>query len=131
MSSIFSKIQAREIPGHILFEDEHCFSILTIAPIREGHVLVIPRAEINHWDDLPTELAAHLMLVSQRIAKAIKFVVNCKRVGMSIIGLEVPHTHLHLIPINTIDDMNFANQKAANHEALAKTAVLLRAALQN
>lgn len=128
--SIFTQILAGEIPGHFVWEDEHCFSIMTIQPIREGHLLVIPKQEINHWDDVPPTLAAHLMQVAQQIAKGIKAAIPCRRVGLTVIGLEVPHTHIHLIPIDQMSDMDFARAAAVPAEALAEMAAALRATLQ-
>ncbi len=130
MSSVFTKILAGEIPGHFVWQDELCFAIMTIQPIREGHLMVIPRQEINHWDDVPPATAAHLMQVAQKIARAIKAVIPCKRIGVSIIGLEVPHTHIHLIPIDHMGDLDFKLARPAAPEALAATAASLRKALQ-
>jgi histidine triad (HIT) family protein len=129
MASVFTKILAGELPGHFIWKDEHCFSILTIQPIREGHLLVIPNEEINHWDDVPPATAAHLMHVAQTIAKGMKASFPCKRIGMTVIGLEVPHTHLHLIPIDEMADMDFARQRPETPEALAATATKLRQTL--
>lgn len=129
MASVFSMILAGEIPGHFVWKDDKSFAIMTIQPVREGHVLVIPREEIDHWDDVPADLAAHLMLVSQRIAKGIKAAYPCKRVGMAIVGLEVPHTHLHLYPIDQMSDFSFANARGSSAEALADAAARIRAAL--
>ena len=130
MASIFSKILEREIPGHFVWEDEHCFSIMTIQPIREGHLMVIPKMEVNHWDDVPGHIAAHLMQVAQKIAKAMKAVIPCKRIGMSVVGLEVPHTHIHLMPIDNMGDMDFSLAEEASQEELAATAELIRKTLQ-
>ena len=129
MPSIFSRIIAGELPGHFVWQDEHCVAIMTIEPIQPGHVLVIPRAEIDHWDDLPAALAGHLMSVSARLAKALKSAFACQRVSMMIVGLEVPHTHLHLVPINSMQDASFANARACDAEALAAAAERIRAAL--
>ncbi len=129
MASIFTRILAGELPGHFIWKDEHCFSILTIQPIREGHLMVIPNTEANHWDDVPPATAAHLMQVAQQLAKGIKAVIPCKRVGVTVIGLEVPHTHIHLIPIDNMADMDFSRQSPVPAESLAATAVKLRAAL--
>lgn len=129
MASIFTRILAGELPGHFIWKDEHCFSILTIQPIREGHLLVIPNTEVNHWDDVPPALAAHLMQVAQQIAKGIKAVIPCKRVGVTVIGLEVPHTHIHLIPIDSMGDMDFERQHPEPAERLAATAAKIRKAL--
>lgn len=129
MSSIFTKIIQGELPGHKVWEDDHAVAILTIEPIQEGHLLLIPRLEIDHWDDLPTELAAHLMSVSQMLAKALKKAFSCRRVSMMIIGLEVPHTHIHLTPINDMADANITNAKRAEGDSLAIAAEKIRAAL--
>lgn len=129
MASVFTKILAGELPGHFLWKDETCFSILTIQPIREGHLMVIPNQEVNHWDDVPPATAAHLMQVAQHLAKAIKAVIPCKRVGVSVVGLEVPHTHIHLMPIDSLADMDFMRQKPATQEELAAVAERLREAL--
>lgn len=129
MASIFTKIIAREIPGHFLWDDDLCIAILTIMPIREGHCMVIPKEEVNHWDDVPEDTARHLMSVSQKVAKAVKAVVPCKRIGVSIIGIEVPHTHIHLMPMDTTADMDFKNAREATPEALNATAAKIRAQL--
>jgi histidine triad (HIT) family protein len=129
MASIFTKILAGELPGHFVWKDELCFAIMTIQPIRAGHLIVIPNLEVNHWDDVPAATAAHLMQVSQRIAKGIKAVIPCKRVGVMVVGLEVPHTHLHLIPIDSMADMDFQHARALLPEELAVTAAAIREAL--
>ena len=129
MASIFTRILNREIPGHFVWRDETCFSIMTIQPIREGHVMVIPNQEVDHWDDVPADTAAHLIQVSQIIAKAIKQVITCKRIGVSVVGLEVPHTHIHLIPIDHMGDMDFARARAVPAEQLAATADQIRTVL--
>lgn len=129
MASIFTKILGGELPGHFVWKDELCFCILTIQPIRAGHAMVIPIEEVNHWDDVPPATAAHLMQVSQHIAKAIKATVRCKRVGMMVVGLEVPHTHIHIMPIDTMADMDFSHAHEQSHAVLADTAASLREAL--
>ena len=129
MASIFTKVINREIPGHFVWEDDLCISIMTIQPIRQGHLLVIPKAEVNHWDDMPEATATHLMTVCQKIAKAIKAVIPCSRIGVSIVGLEVPHTHIHLIPIDTFDDLDFKNAREMSEELLAATAAIIREVL--
>ena len=129
MASIFTKIINREIPGHFVWEDDLCFSILTIQPIRQGHLMVIPKQEVNHWDDVPEATAMHLMAVCQKIARAIKAVVPCARVGVSIIGIEVPHTHIHLMPMDTTADMDFKNAREMSQELLAETAASIREVL--
>jgi histidine triad (HIT) family protein len=129
MSSLFTKILTGELPGHFVWKDEVCFAVMTIQPIRAGHVIVIPNQEVNHWDEVSPATAAYLMQVGQHIAKAIKASVTCKRVGVMVVGLEVPHTHMHLIPIDSLADMDFKNAKAAPQDALATMATTLRAAL--
>jgi diadenosine tetraphosphate (Ap4A) HIT family hydrolase len=129
MASIFTRILAGELPGHFVWKDAQCFAIMTIQPIRQGHVIVIPNEEVNHWDDVRPATAAHLMQVSQRIAKGIKAVIPCKRIGVNVIGLEVPHTHIHLMPIDSMGDLDFKLAKPATPEDLAATAAKIRAAL--
>ena len=129
MSTIFSKIIQGELPGHFVWRDEQAVAIMTIAPICPGHLLVIPVEEVDHWDDMSAELSNHCMTVARHIAKAIKSVYACERVSMQIVGLEVPHTHLHLVPINTMEDISFAKARQAEPEALAKEAGRLRDAL--
>lgn len=129
MASVFTLIMEGKIPGHFVYEDEKAVAILTIQPIREGHVLVIPREEIDQWSDLPVDLAAHLMTVSHKIANAMKAIFPCTRIGVMIAGLEVPHTHIHLVPIDSMDDLNFAFAKNANQDALKNTAEKIRTAL--
>lgn len=129
MASVFSKIIAGELPGHFIWEDDVCVVILTIQPLKPGHVLVVPRAEIDHWDDLPAETAAHLMHVSQKMAKAQKVAFPSLRVGMVIAGLEVPHTHIHVFPVDSIGDFDFTQAKPVFGEELQEVADRLRAAL--
>lgn len=129
MATIFSKIINGELPGHFVWRDEQVVGIMTIQPLRAGHVLVIPVEEVDHWDDMSPALAAHATQVSQVIAKAIKEAFPCTRVGMMIVGLEVPHTHLHLMPIDSMSEMNFANAKMAEADELAEAAAKIRDAL--
>jgi len=130
MASIFTQIINGELPGHFVWRDDRVVAFMTIAPIKPGHCLVIPVEEIDHWDDVPAELAAHLMQVAQRVAKGIKAVYQPRRVGIMVAGLEVPHTHLHLIPVDAIAELDFSLQKPAGAEALAAEAQKIRAALQ-
>ena len=130
MPSIFTRIIDGEFPGHFVWKDEQAVAFMTIQPVREGHLMVIPRAEIDHWDDLPEPVAAHLMIVSQRIARALKDVFPCRRIGMMIAGLEVPHTHLHVVPIDDLGDLSFAKARAADAVRLAAEATRIRAALR-
>jgi histidine triad (HIT) family protein len=131
MPSIFTKILAGELPGHYVWKDAVCFAIMTIQPIRSGHLIVIPNQEVNHWDDMPPATAAHVMQVAQKIAKGIKAVIPCKRVGVTVIGLEVPHAHVHLMPIDNLLDMDFKLARMLPQEELAATAASIRSALAN
>ena len=107
MASIFTKIIAREIPGHIIHEDEHHIAILDINPNAAGHTLCIPKKEVNKLFDLSESEYLDLMLFSRRMAIALEKAITCKRIGVSVIGLEVPHVHVHLIPLQTMDDIRF------------------------
>jgi histidine triad (HIT) family protein len=130
MASIFTRIIAGELPGHFVWKDDLAVAFMTIQPAREGHLLVVPRDEIDHWDDLPPALATHLMLISQRIAHALKDCYRSRRVGMLIAGLEVPHTHLHVVPLNSMADISLANSRMASADNLHAAALKIRAALR-
>lgn len=130
MPTLFTRIIQGEIPGRFVHRDDRCVAFLTIAPIRPGHTLVVPIEEVDHWLDLSPELAAHLMTVAQRIGRAIEKAFRPRKVGMMIAGLEVPHVHLHLTPIDSLGDLDFANQDAhARAEDLDRAAESIRAAL--
>ncbi|TFH88497.1 HIT family protein [Billgrantia azerbaijanica] len=129
MASIFTRIIEGELPGHFVWEDERCVAIMTLNPMKPGHLLVIPREEIDHWDDLPPELTAHLMTVSQTLAKALKRAFPCQRVGLLVVGLEVPHVHLHLVPLDAMQDIRVEGLAQAQPEALAAAAAKVREAL--
>jgi histidine triad (HIT) family protein len=123
MASIFTKIINREIPGHIVAEDEQFIAILDIMPLVEGHVLVIPKKEVDYLFDLDEEIYTGLMDFARKIAGGVKKAIPCKRVGVAVIGLEVPHVHVHLIPMQQMDDMNFSRPKRKpSQEELAATA---------
>jgi histidine triad (HIT) family protein len=127
MSSIFSKIVQGEIPCHKIAEDDQFLAFLDVMPLVEGHTLVIPKQEIDYIFDLDPEVLAGLMKFAQRIAPAIKKAIPCKRIGVAVIGLEVPHAHVHLVPLNRMLDINFSQEKLKlSHESLAKTAELIR-----
>jgi histidine triad (HIT) family protein len=111
MASIFTKIIHREIPAYIVAEDDKHIAFLDINPLMRGHTLVIPKREQDYFFDLTSVEIANLMLFAQRVAAAIKAAVPCQRIGVSVIGLEVPHAHVHLVPINRTQDINFANPK--------------------
>lgn len=130
MASVFTLIMEGKIPGNFVYQDDTAVAILTIQPIREGHVLVIPRKEVDQWSDLDTDTAAHLMKVSHKIANAMKTIFPCTRIGLMIAGLEVPHTHIHLVPMDSMDDLSFEFARNADGETLKKTAEKIRVALQ-
>ena len=109
--TIFSKIIAGEIPSFKIAENEKFFAFLDIFPLREGHVLVVPKTEIDKFFDLPDEYLSEMLVFAKPIAKAIERSFNCNRCGIEVVGLEVPHAHLHLIPINTANDLNFNQSK--------------------
>ena len=109
--TIFSKIIAGEIPSYKIAEDEKFFSFLDINPLVEGHTLVIPKLEINNFFDIPGEYLKEILVFARPIAKAIEKSFNCNRCGISVIGLEVPHAHMHLVPISKADDLNFTRRK--------------------
>jgi histidine triad (HIT) family protein len=109
--TIFSKIIAGEIPSYKIAENEKFFAFLDIFPLREGHVLVVPKTEVDNLFDLPKEFLQEMLVFAQPIAKAIEKSFRCNRCGISVIGLEVPHAHMHLIPINSSNDLNFTQPK--------------------
>ncbi|MBT9482887.1 HIT family protein [Sediminibacterium sp.] len=109
--TIFSKIIAGEIPCYKIAENEQFFAFLDIFPLVKGHVLVIPKVEVDHFFDLSPEILSGMLVFAQPIAKAIEKVFPCNRCGISVVGLEVPHAHMHLIPINSADDLNFNRAK--------------------
>ena len=111
MASIFTRIISRDLPAHIIAENDQYISFLDIAPLAKGHCLVVPKKEIDYIFDLDDDTLSGLYLFSKKVAVALKEVVPCIRVGTTVIGIEVPHAHVHLIPLNSMGDMNFANQK--------------------
>lgn len=111
MSSIFTKIVNGEIPCYKIGETADCLAFLDVNPLVEGHVLVIPKKEVDYIYDLDDELLTALHLFAKQIAKAIEKAIPCLRVGVAVIGLEVPHAHIHLVPLNSMDDINFSRPK--------------------
>ena len=109
--TIFSKIIAGEIPSYKIAENEKFFAFLDIFPLVEGHVLVVPKLEVDKFFDIPDEYLSGMLLFAKPIAKAIEKAYRCNRCGMSVIGLEVPHAHLHLVPLNSVNDLNFTKGK--------------------
>jgi histidine triad (HIT) family protein len=129
MPSIFTRIVAREIPAHILREDDDFLAFLDVRPIRVGHSLVIPKAEVPDVFDLPAPLLGGLLPFARPVARAIQQVTHATRVGMAVIGLEVPHAHIHLVPIDGLHDLDFRRASPAADEDLAEMAERIRAAL--
>ena len=109
--TIFSKIIEGTIPSYKIAESDLFFAFLDIAPIVKGHVLVVPKAEVDNLFDLPAEFLSEMLVFARPIAKAIENSFKCNRCGISVIGLEVPHAHMHLVPINSADDLNFNRRK--------------------
>lgn len=129
MATLFTRIINGEIPCHKVGETEDFLAFLDISPVAKGHTLVIPKHEVDYYFDLPAELMSGLHLFAQTLAPKIQKVVPCKRIGTSVIGLEVPHAHLHLIPINALADMDFAKERVSmSQEELAALAQAIRTA---
>ena len=129
--TVFSKIIAGEIPSYKIAENEHFFAFLDIFPLAEGHVLVVPKTETDRFFDLANTYLSEILLFSKPIAKAIEAAFPCNRCGISVVGLEVPHAHVHLIPINSADDLNFTREKhQQTAEALKAVQQKILAALQ-
>lgn len=128
--TIFSRIVAGEIPCHRVAETDHCLAFLDINPVVRGHVLCIPKQEVDYIFDLPDDLFAELHLFSRRVAQAIKQVVPCIKVGQAVVGLDVPHAHIHLIPLNQPSDLNFQHHVDTTPDELASLAADIAAAYQ-
>jgi len=129
--TIFSKIVAGEIPAHAVAETIDYLAFLDISPLAEGHVLVIPKKEVDYLFDMDDELYTGLQIFAKIVATGLKKAIPCKRIGVAVIGLEVPHAHIHLIPMNRVDDLNFARPKLTfTNEELAATAAKIREALK-
>ena len=109
--TIFSKIIAGEIPSYKIAENDQFFAFLDIFPLREGHTLVVPKIEVDKFFDVPDEYLSNMLVFSRPIAKAIEAAFPCDRCGLSVVGLEVPHAHLHLVPLDSADDLNFTRGK--------------------
>lgn len=128
MPSIFTKIVKGEIPCHKIMEDDNYLAFLDIRPINPGHTLVVPKKEVDYIFDLDDKTFNGLMLFAKTVARKIRKSVECERVGIMVAGLEVPHAHVHLVPIRNTGDLNFANAKTVAPEELAKLAEKIRAA---
>ncbi|MCB0503595.1 MAG: HIT family protein [Bacteroidetes bacterium] len=130
MASIFKRIINGEIPCYKIAEDDNCFAFLDINPLNQGHTLVVPKQEVDYIYDLDDELLSKLFLFSKKVALAIEKAIPCERIGVAVIGLEVPHAHIHLCPINGMSDLNFANpKKQFSKETFEETAAIIRANL--
>ncbi len=130
MPGIFSKIVAGEIPSYKIMEDENYYAFLDINPLAKGHTLVIPKKETDYIFDIEDELLAGMMVFAKKVAKAIDKVCDCKRVGIAVLGLEVPHAHIHLIPINNLHDIDFSQPKLKfSPEEYEETARMIRSAI--
>lgn len=130
MASIFTKIIEREIPAYIVAEDSKHIAFLDINPLMIGHTLVVPKKEVDYIYNLPDNDLSDLHLFAKKVASAIKKSVPCERIGVTVMGLEVPHTHVHLIPINSMDDMNFSRAKLSlSKEVMEETAQRIKSHL--
>lgn len=130
MSTLFSKIIDGELPGRFVYRDTICVAFLTIAPICPGHTLVVPRLEVDHWVDLPDEVAGHLAIVAKKIGAAQMQAFTAERISLIIAGLEVPHTHLHVLPITSEADIDFRKaDNSVDPAELDRIAETLRTAL--
>jgi histidine triad (HIT) family protein len=131
MSTVFTKILQGEIPGRFVYQDDRCAAFLSIAPLQPGHTLVVPRQEIDHWIDLDADLAAWCMKVARRIGRAQMRAFHPRRIGLMIAGMEVPHTHLHVVPIREERELDFARaDSGALPDDLDRAAQALREALE-
>ena len=130
MASIFSKIVAGEIPCHKVYETEHCLAFLDINPVVRGHVLCIPKQEVDYIFDLDDELFTELHLFAKRVARGLKQVCPCIKVGEAVVGIDVPHAHIHLIPLNQSGDLNFSHHVAMSHDELQALAEQIAAAIE-
>lgn len=127
MASIFTRIINREIPGHIIAEDDKFIAFLDVMPLVHGHVLVVPKQETDYIFDLDDETLSGLYVFAKNVAAAQKKVIFCKRIGIAVIGLEVPHAHVHLVPMNSVGDINFTQPKLKpSQEELASVAEKIR-----
>ena len=130
MSSIFSKIVSGDIASYKIAEDESHLAFLDIFPLAKGHVLVIPKKEIDYIFDIHSDAYLELWKFAQKVAKAIDKVIECKRVGVAVVGLEVPHAHIHLVPLNTVSDINFEGPKLEFSEVeMRSVADLIKSAI--
>ena len=131
MASIFTKIVQGQIPAHKVAEDDRFYAFLDIRPLQRGHTLVIPKREVDYLFDLTPQEVGDLFIFAQRVAKAIKKAIPCKRIGVAVLGLEVPHAHIHLVPLNQERDINFSSPRCElTQEAFAQIAENISKALE-
>lgn len=131
MATVFTKIIDGELPARFVWKDERCVAFLSINPLKPGHTLVVPRDEIDHWIDLPVDALDHVMRVAHILGRAIQTSMNPVKVGMMLAGLEVPHVHVHLVPITGVHDMDFKNADPnPRPEDLEQAAETIREALR-
>ena len=130
MTSIFTKIMNNEIPGRIIWADDTCIAMVDIRPLNRGHVLVIPRQEVDKWHELDVATTLHLMKVSHIVANAQQSVFEPARIGLMIAGFEVPHTHVHCVPVEHMSHLDFAQAEMGDPEDLDRVSELLKAKLQ-
>ncbi len=129
--TLFSRIIQGQIPGTFVYRDDFCVAFMTINPITTGHLLVVPIDEIDEWTDLPSDLSSHLFKVAAQISEAQKIAFKCARIALIIAGYEIPHCHLHLIPSNSMADLNFENAiTSSNRDNLEQSAALIIAELR-
>jgi histidine triad (HIT) family protein len=130
MPTVFTRIIDGDIPGTFVWRDDRCVAFMSINPLRSGHVLVVPRDEVDHWLDCPDDLRDHLMSVSREIGQTLQELHQSTRVGLMIAGLEVPHLHIHIVPIDRVGDLDFANAAATvDRECLESEAAAIREGL--
>lgn len=123
MSSIFTKIINKEVPAYIIAETDTCIAFLDVFPLAIGHVLVVPKKEVDYLFNIEDSLLSEMVLFSKKVSKAIEKAIPCKRIGVAVIGLEVPHAHIHLLPLQTVQDINFSREKLKpSNEELEKVA---------
>lgn len=131
MATIFTKIINGEIPGTFVYQDDVCVAFLDVAPMTEGHVMVVPREEISHWIDADQDLLNHLMMVARQVGRAQQEAFDCERIGMLVVGYEVPHLHIHVLATNSMDDFDISDRAPMQSpEALAGPAEQIRRALE-
>ena len=132
MPSVFTRILEGDLPGHVVWKDDICFAILSIHPLRKGHTLLIPREEFDHWLDMPAEVSGHLFAAAPVLGRALFKAFEPVKVGLMIAGLEVPHAHVHLVPIDDLRDLDFGNAQAdVDHDELNQAARAIRSALRS